>query len=134
MKGNPATQFKSGREASENGRKGGIASGKAKRCMKEAKELALIMLSSMETNKGAKEAMKGLQCDEDSQSARATIIARLIVKAKNGDPKAAEFLFKLTGELTQKQEIEFKGTPTWYERNPFDDEDDSVQKDNSVDK
>ena len=33
-KGNPDTQFKSGREAVENGRKGGIASGKSKRLRK----------------------------------------------------------------------------------------------------
>jgi len=108
MKGNPATQFKSGREASENGRKGGIASGKAKRCLKEAKELALLMLSSMEKNNRAKGAMKDLQCDENDLSSRATIIARQIVKAKNGDTKSAEFLFKLTGELVQKQEIDMK--------------------------
>ena len=37
-KGNPDTQFKSGRKAAENGKKGGIASGKAKREKKALKE------------------------------------------------------------------------------------------------
>ena len=39
-----ATQFKSGEEAAKNGRKGGIASGKAKRARKTLKEELLAML------------------------------------------------------------------------------------------
>lgn len=39
-----ATQFKSGEEAVENGRKGGIASGEAKRRRKTLKEELLLML------------------------------------------------------------------------------------------
>lgn len=39
-----ATQFKSGDEAAENGRKGGIASGESKRRRKTLKEELLLML------------------------------------------------------------------------------------------
>lgn len=41
-----ATQFKSGEEAVENGRKGGIASGEAKRRRKTLKEELLLMLEN----------------------------------------------------------------------------------------
>ena len=40
-KGNPETQFRSGREAVENGRKGGIASGEARRERKLIKDRIL---------------------------------------------------------------------------------------------
>lgn len=44
LKNGVATQFKSGDEAAENGRKGGIASGEAKRRRKTLKEELLLML------------------------------------------------------------------------------------------
>lgn len=44
LKNGLATQFKSGDEAVENGRKGGIASGEAKRRRKTLKEELLLML------------------------------------------------------------------------------------------
>ena len=44
-RGNPETQFKAGREQAETARKGGIASGKARREKRDMKDTALIMLS-----------------------------------------------------------------------------------------
>lgn len=44
LKNGVATQFKSGDEAVENGRKGGIASGESKRRRKTLKEELLLML------------------------------------------------------------------------------------------
>lgn len=44
LKNGVATQFKSGDEAAENGRKGGIASGESKRRRKTLKEELLLML------------------------------------------------------------------------------------------
>lgn len=44
LKNGLATQFKSGDEAAENGRKGGIASGESKRRRKTLKEELLLML------------------------------------------------------------------------------------------
>lgn len=43
-KGNPDTYFKSGREAVENGRKGGIRSGESKKEMKAAREMMQELL------------------------------------------------------------------------------------------
>lgn len=45
-RGNPDTQFRSGREAVENGRKGGIASGEAKRERANLKRQLQIFLES----------------------------------------------------------------------------------------
>lgn len=46
-----ATQFKSGEEAAENGRKGGIASGESKRRRKTLKEELLLMLEDESVQK-----------------------------------------------------------------------------------
>lgn len=42
---NPTTQYRSGREAVENGKKGGIASGKARRRKKQLKDTANMLLA-----------------------------------------------------------------------------------------
>lgn len=49
LNGNPETQFKSGREAAENGRKGGIASGEARRRRKTFREALLLALQTGDT-------------------------------------------------------------------------------------
>ena len=65
LNGNPETQFKSGREAVENGRKGGVASGVERRRRKTFKEALLLALQTGDT--------------QDS------IIASLINEAINGN-------------------------------------------------
>lgn len=52
-----ATQFKSGEEAVENGRKGGIASGEAKRRRKTLKEELLLMLEDPEVQQSVAAAL-----------------------------------------------------------------------------
>ena len=52
-----ATQFKSGEEAAENGRKGGIASGEAKRRRKTLKEELLLMLEDPEVQQSVAAAL-----------------------------------------------------------------------------
>lgn len=85
-----ATQFKSGKIAVENGRKGGIASGKSKRIAKTFRETIDCELS-----------------DEDL----AKIINRVIKEAQRGNMKAVELLRDTRGEkpVERFQEIE---TPT----------------------
>ena len=58
LKGNEHTQFQSGREAVEAGRKGGIASGEAKRAKKSRKELALEIANAKITNELIKNKVK----------------------------------------------------------------------------
>lgn len=104
-------------------KQGGIASGKARREKKAMRELLEDALAKVIKSKSGEEATK-----------KEVASIRIADGMANGDPKMLEIGLKILGDFTQKQEIEFKGTPTWYERNPFDDEDDSVQKDNSVGK
>ena len=52
-----ATQFKSGEEAAENGRKGGIASGESKRRRKTLKEELLLMLENEDVQKSVAAAL-----------------------------------------------------------------------------
>lgn len=118
-----ATQFQTGEEQVKIAQQGGIASGKARREKKAMRELLEDALAKVIKSKSGEEATK-----------KEVASIRIADGMANGDPKMLEIGLKILGDFTQKQEIEFKGTPTWYERNPFDDEDDSVQKDNSVGK
>lgn len=52
-----ATRFKSGEEAVENGRKGGIASGEAKRRRKTLKEELLLMLENEDVQRSVAAAL-----------------------------------------------------------------------------
>lgn len=110
-------------ERRANATKAGIASGKARREKKAMRELLEDALAKVIKSKSGEEATK-----------KEVASIRIADGMANGDPKMLEIGLKILGDFTQKQEIEIKGTPPWYERNPFDDEDDSVQKDNSVDK
>lgn len=102
---------------------GGIASGKARREKKAMRELLEDALAKVIKSKSGEVATK-----------KEVASIRIADGMANGDPKMLEIGLKILGDFTQKQEIELKGTPPWYERNPFDDEDDGVQKDNSGDK
>ena len=50
-KGNPETQFRSGRQAVENGKKGGTASGKARKKKADIKRVIQSILSETYTDK-----------------------------------------------------------------------------------
>lgn len=110
-KGNPETQFKSGRNAVENGRKGGLASGKAKRAQRTMKEDAILLLSL---------ALKDDDVDdvEDVQNlaelkgknitVQNAIILAQVKKAIKGDRGAAEYLMNLSGNKP-KEEVQLSG-------------------------
>ncbi len=51
LKGNPATQFTSGREAAENGRKGGIASGESRRKKRDIRKALEERIADVYTDK-----------------------------------------------------------------------------------
>lgn len=110
-------------ERRANATKAGIASGKARREKKAMRELLEDALAKVIKSKSGEEATK-----------KEVASIRIADGMANGDPKMLEIGLKILGDFTQKQEVEFKGTPPWYERNPFDDEDDGVQKDNSGNK
>lgn len=87
-KGNPSTQFKSGRNAAENGRKGGIKSGEVKRQAKTAKEIAEAILNGEHKLK-----------DGGTATGKEMILMKQLEKAvQEKNLESAKFLLKLAGE------------------------------------
>lgn len=84
-RGNPETQFRSGREAVENGRKGGKASGVSRGFRSTTKKRL-----------------------RDSPELFPEIIDMLVAKTLNGDLKAFELLLELAGESPKQMEISLK--------------------------
>ena len=89
----PFTSDQSREEAVKNGRKGGIASGKARREMREARELVKIALDELVRDKKTGEEMPK----------RLAMIQKQIQKAiNNADTTAFEKVFRLAGEWEQE--------------------------------
>ena len=90
-KGNPDTQFKAGRQQVEIAKKGGIASGKAKRKRKEFKEALKIALTVVM---------------EDNKTVQEIGVEALMDRFMKGDLKAFELIRDTIGEKpTDKQEV-----------------------------
>lgn len=86
-------RFESGSKAREAGRKGGIASGKAKREKKAMRELAKIMLDSPASGNAVKIAKQfGADLDDGDVTNAAAIIAGQMVAALKGNTNAAKWL------------------------------------------
>ena len=91
-------------EAREMGRKGGRASGEARRRKKSLREAAELYLSLPVSDKRAwnKLAKDGVAPEDvDNQMA---IIAGLSIKAAKGDAKAAKVLFDLIGDQSREED------------------------------
>lgn len=96
----PFTREQSREEAEKNGRKGGIASGAARRRKKSLKEAADLFLSlPVENTKKRNEMIKAGVPEEDADNQMAMIVG-LAKKAAKGDAKAARLLIDLLGEDT----------------------------------
>ena len=116
-KGNPATQFKAGREQTEIARKGGIASGKAKREKKAMRETLETLLSMTLTNDQIMD-IESIQSVASLEGANITvqeaIMLAQIKRALTGDTKAAEYVRDTSGNKL-KEAVEFSGAVN----NPF---------------
>lgn len=86
--GNPATQFKSGRKAVENGKKGGIASGKAKRKKRELKSVMQMLLDLPINDKEVIGELERLGVDISELDNNTRLMFALLKKAFNGDVQA----------------------------------------------
>lgn len=106
LRGNPETQFKSGQEAAEAGRKGGIESGKSKRRAKTFKESLLTILDQNATD-AQKEIAKQFITDTSDLTQRDIMNFSMLSEAiNNGNVKAAQFVRDTVGEMpTVKQEV-----------------------------
>lgn len=75
-------------------RKGGIASGKARREKRTFRQIVAEILDRKTTNS------KG-----ETESNKFILMASLFNKAVKGDAKSTELLLKITGEITDKLEV-----------------------------
>lgn len=88
---------RSSEEAKELGRKGGIASGKARRAKRDSKEAARLILD-LPVSGPNESNLKALGIDEEDFSNRVALFARAYVKAMAGDINAMRFLVEIAGE------------------------------------
>lgn len=99
-------QFRSGDEAQENGRKGGIASGAArrrKRALKDAADL-LLSLPVTDTETFNRLAKMGVAPEEiDNQM---VMLCGLHTQASRGNAKAAKVLVDILGEQAREDPAE----------------------------
>ena len=87
----------SSEEARELGRRGGIASGIARRRRKALREAADIFLALPLPDKDEVKRLRKLGLDMDDIDVQMGIVARLAQMAMLGDTKAAKLLFDIVG-------------------------------------
>ncbi len=94
----PFTSDQSREKAAENGRKGGIASGKAKREKKTFQMCADMILQRRATGQIA-DLLDGYGIPKKDQQNIMALNLAMFLKACKGDPKAAELLERWSGML-----------------------------------
>lgn len=95
----PFTTEQSREEAVKNGRKGGIASGEARRAKKTRRELALQIANAQVSNKAIKQFVKNnTGLDEEDITGDAAIVNGLYSAAIKGDVKAYDRWEQLTAD------------------------------------
>ena len=85
-------------EAREMGRKGGVASGAARRRKRSLKEAADYFLSLEITNENELEMLQGLGLEADQCDQQMGMVAGLTMAAKRGDAKAAKVVIDMLDE------------------------------------
>lgn len=105
-------------ENRENGKKGGIASGKKRKQNAEFKRLTKLFLDAKPSEK-SQEILKRMGFDDDEINNAMAIIYALGAKAQKGDAQAAKMLYEWSGQSMEskrkdeeldlrKQELELK--------------------------
>lgn len=100
----PFTSDQSREQAKKNGRKGGVASGKAKR---QRKTLAQIgdMIGALDIKSPKNRAiLKQAGIENEDMINDVGMMFRLNLKAQAGDPRAIELLSKLRGQFKEQVE------------------------------
>ena len=91
-------------EARENGRKGGIASGVARRRKRSMKEAADYYLSLPETDRRTVNALLRAQVPSEDIDNQMAVVKGITAAAKRGDARAAGVLLKMLGEETVQED------------------------------
>ena len=99
-------QFKSGAKAVESGRKGGIASGKAKREKRTWRQIAETIGQMQLHNKKQIQSVKDFLGELTGEATHDdAVIASAYEQAATGNVNAMRFIADLKGEITQKIEL-----------------------------
>lgn len=84
-------------EVRENGRKGGIASGKVRRKKRDMREAAKVLLDTEVKNPRLRRKMKDNGLDDDDLTNQMAVLLSMFMSAVNGNVRAAEFLRDTAG-------------------------------------
>ena len=105
LKKGKATQFKSGKDAVENGRKAGVASGASRRRKRAMRQAAAMLLNTQipMNERGpfmgtVKTLLKTFGYTPDDATYQDALLAGLMLEAMKGDVRAAEFIRDTAGE------------------------------------
>ena len=116
------TQFRSGEEAAEQGRKGGVASGESRR-----RNRTLRQIAEMLAERKVKMPMPDGSTEEMTYDA--ALIQSMYQKAvAKGDTKAATFIAKVLGEIEDKHVVEGNGTVIFLPKEEIDQMDKVLDK------
>lgn len=94
----PYTSDQSQEEAKKNGRKGGIASGKARREKRDRKQIASELFDLTLKNASVDKIKKAFGIDRDLTVYEATVLSCFAKAMQKGDANALEKLLKIAGE------------------------------------
>lgn len=93
-------------EARELGRKGGVASGEARRKKKTLKEIGDMIGSLDIKDAKVRELLAKAGIEEEDMVRDAGMMFTLAIKAGKGDTRSAELIAKIRGQLKEQQSIE----------------------------
>lgn len=97
LKKGKATQFKSGQEAAESGRKGGIASGKAKRKKKALAEMARAF-ADLSVKAEKKKQLEEYGVASEDMTHQMALVAAMFEEGESGNVRAAALLTEWLSE------------------------------------
>lgn len=130
-KGNPTTQYRSGREAVENGKKGGIASGKARRRKKQLKD-TVNMLLALPLKEGQLDRLTNLQSiGGKNVTVEEAMVLKQIQKAMKGDINSFKSVIEISARDREEEKKETEKENKIYRIDPLviADEFSSVRRD-----
>lgn len=108
VKNSELTQFRSGDEAVQNGKKGGVASGAARRNKPKFRELVNVMAYGKVLDEEAKETLALAGYTEEQMVNLTSVVSGLYNQAQKGDTKAIEMLLNVIegGDSDEEQVYE----------------------------
>ena len=101
----PFTSDQSREEAVKNGRKGGVASGVAKRKYNTWNDILEMLGAKKAKSKKIKELMKELGIPDNEQTSDVAKMFNLDLRSQSGDPKALETEAKIRGQFAPTKNV-----------------------------